>query len=156
MAIKVIKSEGLKKTFIEKYRIILLNEDTFEEVFSMRLSLLNVFVFLTSLSLLLIFLTSILIAFTPLREYIPGYASTNLRSKTIYLTTKVDSLEKVITYNSAYIKSLQQVLNGDLEYAKINIDSIIKAENENLPDLNFETTEAELNLREEIKDNSKK
>lgn len=156
MAIKVIKSEGLKKTFIEKYRIILLNEDTFEEVFSMRLSLLNVFVFLTSLSLLLIFLTSILIAFTPLREYIPGYASTNLRSKTIYLTTKADSLEKVITYNSAYIKSLQQVLNGDLEYAKINIDSIIKAENENLPDLNFETTEAELNLREEIKDNSKK
>lgn len=156
MAIKVIKSDGLKKTFIEKYRIILLNEDTFEEVFSMRLSLLNVFVFLTSLSLLLIFLTSFLIAFTPLREYIPGYASTDLRVKTVHLATKADSLERVITYNSAYIKSIQQVLNGDLEYAKINIDSIIKAENENLPDLNFETTEAELNLREEIKENTTK
>ena len=106
MAIKVIKSEGLKKTFIEKYRIILLNEDTFEEVFSMRLSLLNVFVFLTSLSLLLVFLTSILIAFTPLREYIPGYASTDLRLKSVQLTTKADSLEKVLTYNTAYIKSL--------------------------------------------------
>lgn len=156
MAIKVIKSEGLKKTFIEKYRIILLNEDTFEEVFSMRLSLLNVFVFLTSLSLLLVFLTSIFIAFTPLREYIPGYASTDLRLKSVQLTTKADSLEKVLTYNTAYIKSLQQVLNGDLEYAKINIDSIIKAENEDLPDLNFETTEAELNLREEVKDVSNK
>ena len=156
MAIKVIKSEGLKKTFTEKYRIILLNEDTFEEVFSMRLSLLNVFVFLTSLSLLLVFLTSILIAFTPLREYIPGYASTDLRLKSVQLTTKADSLEKVLTYNTAYIKSLQQVLNGDLEYAKINIDSIIKAENADLPDLNFETTEAELNLREEVKDVSNK
>ena len=96
MAVKIKKSEKLKKTFIEKYRIILLNEETFEDVFSMRLSLLNVFIFLSISSLLLISLTTILIAFTPLREYIPGYSSTNLRRKNIDLATKTDSLEKVI------------------------------------------------------------
>ena len=155
MAVKIKKSEKLKKRFIEKYRIILLNEGTFDEVFSIRLNLLNVFLFVSFTSLLLISSTTVLIAFTPLREYIPGYASTDLRRKSIELATKTDSLERVINCNTAYINSIQKVFSGDLEYAKINIDSIIKAENENLPDLNFETTEAELNLREEVNEKDK-
>jgi hypothetical protein len=98
------------------------------------------------------FFTAALIVFTPLREYIPGYASSDLRSTSVELATKADSLEQVVIYNNAYINSIQKVLTGDLEYAKINIDSIIKAENDNLPDLKLETTEAELNFREEMKD----
>jgi len=152
MARKLKKSTRLKKTFIEKFRIILLNEDSFEEVLSMRLSLLNVFVLLSISSLILMFFTAALIVFTPIREYIPGYSSNDLRAKAVDLAIKTDSLEQVIIYNNAYINSIKKVLSGDLEYAQINIDSIIKVENENLPDLNIETTEAELNLRAEFKD----
>jgi hypothetical protein len=152
MGKKLKKTTKLKKAFIEKFRIILLNEDSFEEVLSMRLSLLNVFVLLSVSSLILMFFTAALIIFTPIREYIPGYASSDLRSETVHLATKADSLEQVIIYNNAYINSIQKVLSGDLEYAKINIDSILKVENENLPDLKLETTEAELNFREEMKD----
>lgn len=152
MAKKLKKAKKFRKAFIEKFRIILLNEDSLEEVLSMRLSLLNVFVLLSLSSLILMFFTAALIVFTPLREYIPGYASSDLRSTSVELATKADSLEQVVIYNNAYINSIQKVLTGDLEYAKINIDSIIKAENDNLPDLKLETTEAELNFREEMKD----
>ena len=152
MAKKSKKAKKFRKAFIEKFRIILLNEDSLEEVLSMRLSLLNVFVLLSLSSLILMFFTAALIVFTPLREYIPGYASSDLRSTSVELATKADSLEQVVIYNNAYINSIQKVLTGDLEYAKINIDSIIKAENDNLPDLKLETTEAELNFREEMKD----
>lgn len=152
MTKKLKKAKKFRKAFIEKFRIILLNEDSLEEVLSMRLSLLNVFVLLSLSSLILMFFTAALIVFTPLREYIPGYASSDLRSTSVELATKADSLEQVVIYNNAYINSIQKVLTGDLEYAKINIDSIIKAENDNLPDLKLETTEAELNFREEMKD----
>ncbi|UYW00949.1 peptidase [Flavobacterium agricola] len=152
MTKKLKKATRYKKAFIEKFRIILLNEDSFEEVLSMRLSLLNVFVLLSFSSLILMSFTAALIVFTPIREYIPGYSSGDLRAKSVDLATKADSLEQVINYNNAYINSIRKVLSGDLEYAKINIDSIIKAESENLPDLKLETTEAELNLREELKE----
>jgi len=152
MAKKIRKAIKYKKAFVEKFRIILLNEDSFEEVLSMRLSLLNVFVLLSLSSLVLMFFTAALIVFTPLREYIPGYSSTHLRHESVELAIKTDSLEQVIIYNNAYINSIQKVLAGDLEYAKVNIDSIIKVETENLPDLKFETTEAELNLRQEMED----
>lgn len=152
MTKKLKKARKFKKAFIEKFRIILLNEDSLEEVLSMRLSLLNVFVLLSLSSLILMFFTAALIIFTPLREYIPGYASSDLRAESVELATKIDSLEQVVVYNNAYINSIQKVLIGDIEYAKVNIDSIIKVENENLPDLKLETTEAELNFREEMKD----
>ena len=64
-----------------KYRLVILNDDTFEEKVSLRLSQLNVFVVLGISSLVLILLVILLIAFTPLKEFIPGYANVNVRKQ---------------------------------------------------------------------------
>lgn len=75
------KEKNLPKKLLHKYRLVILNEDTFEERFAIKLTRLNVFI-LTSISAIsLVFLTILLIAFTPLREYIPGYSSARLKRK---------------------------------------------------------------------------
>jgi hypothetical protein len=156
MSEKRLKRQILKKKLFSKNRLVILNEDTFAEIFSLRLTLMNVFVVATIGALLIIFVTTYIIAFTPLREYIPGYASTDLKQKAVELTLKSDSLEKAMKRNNQYVESIKKVLNGDLEYAKLNIDSIIVAEQIDPESVDLEPSENELELRKEVKTNKKK
>nr|WP_262911124.1 M23 family metallopeptidase [Tenacibaculum ovolyticum] len=113
---------------IDKYRLVILNEDTFQEKFSLKLSRLNVFVFGGVFSVVLIALTSLLIAFTGLREYIPGYASTSLKKKATRLVYEADSLKTRLAVIERYTKALKPVLTGEIRSEKI--DSIkIEAQN---------------------------
>ena len=109
MAKKEKKEKKFANKLLHKYRLVILNEDTFEERFAIKLTRLNVFV-LTSLSaIILVFFTIILIAFTPLREYIPGYSSTSLKKKATELNYKTDSLKRVLTTNEKYLESLTHI-----------------------------------------------
>ena len=116
MAIKDTNKKKFRQKLIDKYRMVIINEDTFEEKFSFKLSRLNVFIFGSFFTILLIGLTSVLIAFTPIKEYIPGYASTKLKKQATDLVFKVDSLENIISVNSLYINKLKNVLTGDVNY----------------------------------------
>jgi murein DD-endopeptidase MepM/ murein hydrolase activator NlpD len=100
-----------------KYRVVLLNEETFEEKLSFRLSRLNVFVLTGVLSVFLITLTTVLIAFTGLREFIPGYPSTELRRKTLGLSIKTDSLAQQLAYHQTYLEALKKMINGEIDTA---------------------------------------
>jgi septal ring factor EnvC (AmiA/AmiB activator) len=153
MSQKRLKFQALKQKLLNKRRFIIYNEDTLAESFSMKLTLMNVFVATTLSAILIIFVTTFIIAFTPLREYIPGYASTQLKKQATLLTIKSDSLLKVTKENNAYINSVKAVLNGDLEYAKLNKDSIQVAENiSETADVSI--SEKEKELRNEVaKDN---
>lgn len=102
----------LKEKLLHKYRMVILNEDTFEERFSFKLSKFNMIILTLISSLLLIFATVFLIAFTPVREYIPGYSSTALKNKATRLTLEVDSLTSIVDRNSAYFASIRNVLSG--------------------------------------------
>ena len=93
MAIKDKKKGKLKQKLTDKYRLVVLNENTFEERFSLKLSRLNVFVLGGIFSILLIALTTVLIAFTPIKEYIPGYSSSQLKADAVKLTFEADSLK---------------------------------------------------------------
>lgn len=95
-----------------KYRLVILNDDTFEEKLSFKLSRLNVFVISGLTGILLIAGTTLLIAFTPLREYIPGYSSTKLKLSALHLASVTDSLENQIAYNARYLDNLQGIING--------------------------------------------
>ena len=92
MAKKKTKKIKLKQKLTNKYRLVILNEHTFEERFALKLSRLNVFVFSGLFSVFLILATILLIAFTPIREYIPGYSSTALKRQATELNYKTDSL----------------------------------------------------------------
>jgi murein DD-endopeptidase MepM/ murein hydrolase activator NlpD len=129
---------------------VILNEDTFEEVFSLRLTLMNVFVVATIGALLIIFITTYIIAFTPLREYIPGYASTKLKKDATELALKSDSLSKALQKNEAYIASIKKILTGDLDVAKFSKDSITATNIETISEEDLQPTKADLLLREQV------
>ncbi len=114
----------LRRKLLSQYRLVVLNEDTFQERFAMKLTRLNVFVFGMAFALILIALTSVLIAFTPLREYIPGYTSPTLQKRAILLEQRTDSLYQMAILNDRYIASIKSALSGETSFESINKDSI--------------------------------
>lgn len=152
---KLQKRQILKKKLYAKSRLIILNEDTFEEIFSLPLTLMNVFVVATLGAIVIITFTTFLIAFTPLREYIPGYASSELRHNAIKLAIKSDSLSNALKKNEAYLQSVVKVLNGELEYAKVNKDSIL-AKSTEVPNIDdVKKVDEDQELRKMVSDEEK-
>lgn len=124
MGKKLKKRREIKKKLLHKYRLVILNESTFEEKISFKLSRLNVFVTGSLCIIGLIGLTTLLIAFTPLREYIPGYSSTRLKKQATDLTYETDSLVRVLNNTNRYLDNIRLVLKGDIENNVINRDSL--------------------------------
>ena len=156
MSEKRIKRKKLHRKLFTKNRLVILNEDTFEETFSLRLTLMNVFVVASLGAIFLIAVTTFIIAFTPLREFIPGYSSTQLKKDATELALKSDSLTAILKKNQAYISSIQKVLTGELDYAKFNKDSILAAPTDTVPKKDLSASEAELELRAEVEKEDKK
>lgn len=155
MAKKKKKEKKLAKKLLHKYRLVILNEDTFEERFAIKLTRLNVFV-LTSLSaILLVFFTILLIAFTPLREYIPGYSSAKLKKQASILNYKTDSLVQELEVNKKYYASIRKVLTGDVATVDFNRDSIIEAAKNDVDVLQVSTNKEDSLLREKVEKEDK-
>lgn len=116
MAKQQIKFQNIDRLWLKKlkakYKLVILNDETLQEALSFRLSRLNVFIALGSLSILLIFLTTYLIAFTPLREYIPGYMDVSLQKKVYYLQLKSDSLEMEFRRRDMVLSNIRNILEG--------------------------------------------
>jgi murein DD-endopeptidase MepM/ murein hydrolase activator NlpD len=150
MSAKRLKRQRLKKQLFTKNRLVILNEESFEEIFSLKLNLMNVFVVVTISAILIISITTYIIAFTPLREFIPGYASNKLKKDATILAVKSDSLALEVKKNELYIQSIKKILTGDLEYAKFNKDSILKTDNVDISKDELNPSEEELKLREQV------
>lgn len=121
------KKQKLKKKLTHKYRMVVINEDTFQEKVTFKLSRLNVFILTGVLSVLLIALTSLIIAYTPLREYIPGYAPVGLEKKASDLIIRIDSLEQELKVNNLYISTIQDALTGDVANIEFDTDSVYQS-----------------------------
>ena len=117
------KKSKFNKKLTDKYRLVVLNEKTFEERFALKLSRLNVFVFGGFFSVLLIVGTILLIAFTPIKEYIPGYDSSKLKREAAQLTFETDSLKNRLEVIENYANSLRPILTGEIN-DDVAIDSI--------------------------------
>jgi hypothetical protein len=156
MTKKRLKRKAFFDMIKARRRLVIINEETFEEQFSLKLSILNVFILGSLGAIFLISLTSYLIAFTPLREYIPGYSSTQLKQDALLLGIKADSLEFQLKKNDEYIKSVKKVLTGDLEYAKVNKDSILASDYVDPSEYEMEASKAELELRKQVQQEAQK
>jgi murein DD-endopeptidase MepM/ murein hydrolase activator NlpD len=108
--------EQQKKKLIHKlrykYRLILINDETFEEKFSFKLTPINVFVGFSSSLVSLTILIILLIFFTPLKEYVPGYTDTQTKRNIQQLLFKADSLEESLKAKETYYKNLLDIMNG--------------------------------------------
>ena len=135
----------LKQRLLNKYRLVVLNEETYEERISYKLTRLNIFLFIALISTLLVITTISLIAFTSIKEYIPGYDSTLLRQKAVENIETLDSLEKVIQTNQKFINSVGAVILGDvLEEDVVNESNIVKID---VSELDFKTNVQDSLLR---------
>lgn len=101
------------KRLSNRYRLVIMNDDTYEEVVTFKLSRLSVYVGLSTIFVVLVGLTVALIVFTPLKYYIPGYDDMRIGREYRQMKYNVDSLEKKVTYQAEYIDGIKKVLNGD-------------------------------------------
>lgn len=106
------KRKRIVRRLLHKYRFVVMNDDTFEEKVSLKLTPLNLFTLVGSVTILLIVIVTSLIAFTPLREYIPGYADVNMRRQVISLALRSDSLESAMLAKDAYLENINNILSG--------------------------------------------
>ncbi|SUZ66954.1 uncharacterized protein METZ01_LOCUS19808 [marine metagenome] len=111
-----------RQRLLNKYRLVILNEATYEERLSYKLSGLNVFLLASLMALIIIASTISLIAFTSIKEYIPGYDSSVLRTRAINNIEALDSLTLVIEKNQDYINSIGAVITGETTKSEIQIE----------------------------------
>lgn len=95
-----------------KHRFVVLDTDTYKEKISFQLSGINIFVFLGVTSLVLVFLTALLLAFTPLRELIPGYSNTGMVKQTYENARVIDSLEEELKAQEELLADIQDIMLG--------------------------------------------
>lgn len=105
------------------YRLVLMNEDTFEEVAKFRLTRLSVYIAMSSLFVLLVALTTSLIIFTPLKYYLPGVGYGNARQIREFrnLKLRTDSIEKALVQQKQFNDNIQNVLKGNI--VSLNLDT---------------------------------
>ena len=150
MSAKTSKKARLRKKLFNKYRLVILNEDTFEEKLSFKLTRLNVFVFGGLFSILLIIGTTYLIAFTGLKEYIPGYSSTKLKKEATLLVYKTDSIQQVLEVNNLYLQKVKELLTGKISEVMFDKDSVLQTIKYNKDTMRVSPSEQDLEFRLDI------
>jgi hypothetical protein len=113
------------KRLRNRYRLVVMNDDTYEEVVTFKLSRLSVYILMSAIFVILVGLTVALIVFTPLKYYIPGYDELKIGREYRQLKYRTDSLEQQVNYQARYIDGLKKVLRGDvsvkLDTTKLNL-----------------------------------
>ena len=102
------------KRLRNSYRLVVMNDDTYEEVVTFRLSRLSVYIGLSTVFVLLVGLTIALIAFSPIKYYIPGYGTRESRTALQVLKIRTDSLEQALRYKEQYLEGVKKVLSGNI------------------------------------------
>ena len=138
----------------EKYKLVILNDDTFEEKASFNASLWYLIIGTSAFAILLIFLTITTIRFTPLREYLSGVTDNDSRKIIIDAYGKVDSLEKVTKANDLYLTNLKNVINGNVGEEKLEKPKDISKASDSIK-LNQKISKEEKELRRLIESEGK-
>ncbi|HTL82626.1 MAG TPA: M23 family metallopeptidase [Bacteroidia bacterium] len=130
-----------------RYRLVVMNDETFEERFSFRQTPLGFLIFIAGITIVMTALVVILIAFTPIREYIPGYASNEDATDLIGMTIKMDSLQKVVDDRQKFYDNVQMILMGNdsAEHPKNPHDST-----KNYSNFNLKPSKADSILRADV------
>jgi len=110
------------KRLQNRYRLVVMNDDTYEEVVTFKLSRFSVYALLSTIFVLLTGLTVALIVFTPLRMYIPGYGDVNATAELRTLKLKVDSMEQAMNHGDRYLENVRNVLQGNVT---VNLDTTL-------------------------------
>ena len=122
-----------------KYKLLFLNENTLEEVFSLRLSRLSGCLVLIAFAIFLITITSVVILNTPIRNYLPGYLDSEIRSEMIENALKTDSLEQASRIQAQYLDNMMAILRGDTLIVEVSKQDSVAQNRDNLKKSEFLT-----------------
>ena len=151
-----MKKKQKSNTFLEnlykEYKVVISNDKTFEERLSFKATKAGVFLVGVIFTTALIALTVVLIFFTQLKEYVPGYSSLELLKSSKELSFKTDSIEKIIALNNQYYNSIKKVLIGELDTIAFNKDSILSEINSDLFSSELSPSSEDSLLREYIEE----
>ena len=128
-----------EKSFLEKmrhtYRLVVMNNETFEEIGSYRLTLLNVYIFLSTIVVVVALFVVLLIAFTPVKKYIPGYGDVSANEELYRINQELEELERLQEGHESYFNNVQRMLIGEVQKADdvpenipVSSDSMIKGD----------------------------
>ncbi len=121
------------KRLRNKYLLVVMNEDTYEEVVKFKLSRLSVYIVLSSVFVLLTILTVALIVFTPIKYYLPGVGYGDARQVKEFRQLKIrtDSMENAMKFKQQYLDNLKKVLEGKVSSLDTNKLDLPKEDNTN-------------------------
>jgi murein DD-endopeptidase MepM/ murein hydrolase activator NlpD len=148
---KITRWQSWRKMLHDKYRLVIMNDTTLERMFSFRLSRMNVFVALGVLVIILVIGTTFLIAYTPLREYIPGYGDVSMQKDLYKLMQKSDSLQHEIILREAYVQNIKDVINGK-DFSMKDAPKPIDSSKTKYNNLDVTASKEDSLLREEFED----
>lgn len=109
-----LKANTTLQSFRNRYRLVIMNDDTYEEVVTFKLSRLSVYAVFSSIFVILVSFTVALIVFTPLKQYLPGYGNKSAQKELRNLKMRTDSLEQSLKYKDQYLMNIKKVLSGDV------------------------------------------
>ncbi|MEO7263419.1 MAG: hypothetical protein ABIW38_00840 [Ferruginibacter sp.] len=126
-----IDANNTLKRLRNHYRLVIMNEDTYEEVVKFKLTRLSVYIVFSTVFILMVAITSSLIMFTPLRYYLPGSTYGNARQVKEYRDLKIrtDSMDQALRQQHKYFDNIQKVLQGNISKLDTNQLSLPKLEN---------------------------
>jgi hypothetical protein len=127
----IFDANSTLKRLRNRYRLMIMNEDTYEEVVKFRLSRLSVYIVFSTMFILFATLTVALIIFTPIKYYLPGVGYGDARQVKEYrlLKIKTDSIETALVRKQQYLDDLKKVLQGTVPKLDTNKLDLPKPEN---------------------------
>jgi len=140
------KNEKKKRNWRDKYRFTVVNDTTFEETWKIRLTKYNAFLLTSAIVVFIIASTACLIAFTNLREFIPGYPDVIMRRNILMSAIRLDSLEKELILRDKYFANLNAIISGNEPVDLFSIQDTSKSYNS----INFSNTPEVSELRQKV------
>lgn len=114
-----------RSKLFDTFKLLVVNDETFEEVYSQRLSRLNAYIIIVFAISTVAFLTFLLTAITPLRYLVPGIESAEVKRQVTALAEKTDSIYQVMERNKGYLNQLSSVIRGEVSYDDLPKDSLM-------------------------------
>ena len=135
-----------------KYRLTITNENTLEDIVTLRVSKLNGISVLLSVLTVLFLIASLIVAFTPLRNYLPGYMNSEIRAQVVENALRVDSLQQLVDRQNLYIMNIQDIFQGRIKADTVHsIDSLTTVREDSL----MERTQREAEFRKQYEETEK-
>lgn len=146
------KRKAIWKDIKFKYRLTIINENTLEEVANLRVSKLNGVSVLLSVLTVLFLMAALIITFTPLRNYLPGYMNSEIRAQVVENALRADSLRLLVERQNFYIMNIQDIFGGNVKADTIHsMDSLTVLRSDSL----MERTQREIAFRKQYEETEK-